>query len=441
MMERTVPDQTVPGRAEPSGEGRAGRRAGAAGGIAFGEAVRTSLAEIWAHKLRSLLIFIGVMLGAAAVVINITIIEGVKVMVWAGIKGLGFDGVIFVSGRAPEDDIERKKQGFSRGLRLSDAAVLLDGSEKLEYVAAVRLTEAVVSARGIERRVRVYGVTPSYGQVHDRHVSAGRWLDANDQSEVRRVAVLGVDLAERLFGVDEPVGKDVRIGSASFRVVGVEARLGNQFANSGWVRREMQGVLIPLSAFRAHVQGGENITILSVKTVDVDNLGAVKSEVERLVRRAHHGINDFEVENIADEILKAEKEVRVLLRNWTIVLSVIAGISLLVGGVGIYSVLKISLAERLYELGLRKAMGASDGAILLQFLVESTTLSVLGALIGCVLATALTVALSGQFEAGLPLSPFGLALGIGFAVATGLFAGFFPSLAASRLTPVEALRG
>jgi putative ABC transport system permease protein len=421
--------------------GRPAQRKGVLGGIAFGEAVRTSLSEIWAHKLRSLLIFIGVMLGAAAVVVNITIIEGVKVMVWAGIKGLGFDGVIFVSGRAPEDSLERKKQGFSRGLRLTDTNVLLDESERLEYVAAVRLTDAVVSARGIQRRVRVYGVTPSYGHVHDRHVSAGRWLNDSDQSEARRVVVLGVDLAEQLFGTDDPLGKDVRIGSALFRVVGVEERLGNKMANSGWTRREMRGVLIPLSAFRAHVSGGEKLTLLSVKTVDVNNLGAVKSEVERLVRRAHHGISDFEVENIADEILKAEKEIRVLLRNWTVVLSVIAGISLLVGGVGIYSVLKISLAERLYELGLRKAMGASDGAILLQFLVESTTLSVLGALIGCALATGLTFALAGQFEAGLPLSPLGLALGISFAVATGLFAGLFPSLAASRLMPVEALRG
>ena len=122
-------------------------------------------------------------------------------------------------------------------------------------------------------------------------------------------------------------------------------------------------------------------------------------------------------------------------------LSVISGISLLVGGVGIYSVLKISLAERLYEIGLRKSIGASDRAILTQFLVESTTLSVLGGLLGCGIGAAVTQALSGSFEAGLPLAPLGLQLGIGFAVAVGLFAGVFPSLTAARLTPIEALRG
>ena len=159
------------------------------------------------------------------------------------------------------------------------------------------------------------------------------------------------------------------------------------------------------------------------------------------MRRAHRGIGDFEVENIADEILKAEKQVRDELNNWTVVLAAIAGISLLVGGVGIYSVLKISLAERLYEIGLRKAIGASDRAILTQFMVESTTLSVLGAVLGCAVGAVISGLASGAFEAGLPLSPLGLALGVTFAVAVGLFAGVFPALSAARLTPVEALRG
>ncbi len=409
--------------------------------LALAEAIRTSLAEIWAHKLRSALTFFGVTLGTMAVVINVTIIDAVKVMVWEGIKGLGFDGVMFVSARPPEDPVEAKKISYSRGLEATDLVVLRDGAERLEHVAAVRIMDTVVRARGEQRRVRVFGVTPSYGRVHDRHVTAGRWFAASDEEDSRRVAIVGSELAGKLFGTDEPVGQTIRIGDALFRVVGVEAELGNRFANSGWGRREMNGVLIPLAALRAYLQGGERVTILTVKTGDSEHLEAVKSEIERAVRRAHHGIGDFEVENIADEILKAEKEVRTLLDNWTIILASLAGISLLVGGVGIYSVLKISLAERLYEIGLRKAIGAPDRAILAQFLVESTSLSVLGAAIGCLLAAGVARLASGAFEAGLPLSPFGVMLGVSFAVAVGLFAGLFPALAASRLTPVEALRG
>lgn len=409
--------------------------------VALGEAVRASLAEIWAHKLRSSLTLVGVILGTMAVVIMITLIEAVKVMVWDGIRGLGFDGVMFVSARPPEDLLERKKQGFSRGLSARDMAVVREGASSLEEVAAVRLAERVVSARGLARRVRVYGVTPSYAAVHDRQVEVGRWFVPSDEEERRKVAVLGAVLAENLFGTDNPVGSQVRIGKALFEVVGVETRLGNRFANSGWTRREMEGVLIPLSTFAAYLQGGERLAILSVRTAQREDLHLVKAEVERLVRRAHRGISDFEVENIADEMLRAEKEVTVLLRNWTIVLAAIAGISLVVGGVGIYSVMKISLVERLYEIGLRKAIGASDGAILLQFLVESTTLSGLGGFVGCGLGALLARLLSPHFEAGLPLSPLGLALGVSFALGAGAFAGTFPSLAASRLTPVEALRG
>jgi putative ABC transport system permease protein len=411
------------------------------GGAAPAEAIRTTLAEVWAHKLRSALTLFGVVLGTAAVVVNVTVIEGVKTMVWEGVRGLGFDGVMFVSPHTPEDPIELRKRGYSRGLATRDLDIVRSEAESLEAVAAVRLTDLVVSARGVQRRVRTYGVTPSYARVHDREVSRGRWFVQSDEVEGRKVAVLGVDLAEALFGTDDPVGKPVRIGDAIFQVVGVEARLGNKFANSGWTRREMSGVLIPLAAFRGYIQGGDGITILSVKTGDSEHLSLVKAEIERLVRRSHHGISDFEVENIADEILKAEKEIKVVLRNWTIVLAAIAGISLLVGGVGIYSVLKISLVERLYEIGLRKSIGATDRAILMQFLVESTTLSVLGAAIGCGLALGLTLVLSGSFEAGLPFSPFGLVLGISFAVAVGVFSGVFPALSASRLTPVEALHG
>jgi putative ABC transport system permease protein len=304
-------------------------------GLAFAEAVRTTLAEVWAHKLRSFLTLIGVILGTGAVVVNITVIEGIKVMIWDGIRGLGFDGVMFVSSQPPEDPVERKKVGLSRGLTQRDVGVLRAGGERLEAVAALRMMETVIRAGGEDRRVRVYGITPSYGVVHGREVTAGRWIDEGDQLESRRVAVLGIELAETLFGNQNPIGRTVRVEETQFRVIGVEGRLGNQFANSGWSRREMNGVLIPLNTFRAYLRGGEQVNILTVKTADLENLELVKSEIERLVRRSHKGVGDFEVENVADEMLRAEKEIRVIIRNWTIVLGSIAGISLLVGGIGI----------------------------------------------------------------------------------------------------------
>lgn len=407
----------------------------------FAEAVRTSLSEIWAHKMRSILTFIGVMLGTAAVIVMVTMMEGLKAVIWEGAETLGFDGVLYISSEAPTNLLERKKLTQSRGMTVRDVEVLVDGAEHLEHVAAVRLREEVVRGNGTDRRARIYGVTRSYADVHNRSVTRGRWFDAGDEEERRKVAILGCELAQTLYGSRDPVGTDIRIGSSIFRVIGVENRLGNEVVQEEFLRREMRGVLVPLATYRTYLDGGESVSYLSVKTASVDNLGLVNAEVERLMRRAHRGVGDFEIENVAQEMVKARERVGEMLRNMSVVLASIAAISLLVGGVGIYSVMKISLSERLFEIGLRKAIGASDRSIMLQFLVEATTLSVLGAFVGCLLATGITALASSQFEAGLPLAPLGLLLGVSFAVGTGLFAGLFPSLAAARLMPVDCLRG
>ncbi len=409
--------------------------------LAFLEATRTSITEIWAHKLRSLLTFIGVMLGTTALIVMVTMMEGLKAVIWEGAASLGFDGVFFVSRQAPTSLLERKKLTQSRGMTVRDVDVLTSGGELLRSVAGVRMRDDIVHGNGIDRRVRVYGVTRSYADVHERTVTRGRWFDAADEEDARRVAVVGVDFAATMFGSREPIGADIRVGQAVFRVIGVEGRIGNQVIQEDFAMKEMQGVLVPLASYRAYLDGGESVSYLSVRTDDIDNLGQVKAELERLMRRSHRGVGDFEIENVAEEMVRARERVGKLLRNMSFVLGAIAAISLLVGGVGIYSVMRISLAERLYEIGLRKAIGASDRSIMLQFLVESTTLSVLGAGVGCLLAAVITTLASSQFEAGLPLAPLGLLLGVGFAVGVGVFAGLFPSLSAARMTPVDCLRG
>ncbi|MGZ8832814.1 MAG: ABC transporter permease, partial [Thermoanaerobaculia bacterium] len=169
---------------------------------------------------------------------------------------------------------------------------------------------------------------------------------------------------------------------------------------------------------------------------------SVEAEIETSARfrQAHNGIGDVRIENVGKDILKERGQIVVILRNWRIIFFSIAAISLLIGGVGIFSVLKISISERLFEIGLRKSMGATDGEIFMQFLIESITLSVAGAGIGLLGGIALVKAISGAFPAGLPVSMFGLMVASGFAVSIGLLAGLYPSISASRLEPVEALR-
>lgn len=409
--------------------------------MAIGEALRTTLVEVWSHKLRSLLTLLGVILGTVAVVTMVSLIDAVKATIWTGIDSLGLRGVMFVSQATPESDLEARKVQLSDGLVAADAARLVAGSEEIAAAAPAAMTRQVMAWGDRNRSVQVTGTTPEYAVVLNRTVASGRFLSDLDLRREHRVVVLGKLLAEDLFGSSDPVGQWVRLGSARFEVIGVGARVGNDMISDSWSRTEMRGATIPLTTLQSVFGGGERVPTVVVKTRSTDRLGAVRRHLDNLLWRRHHRVADFAVENVAAEILRAEREIDEMLDGWTVVLLAISAISLVVGGVGIFSVMQISLAERLYEIGLRKAIGAEDRDLLVQFLVEAAFLSAVGAAVGLVLAVGLCAAVGPNFEAGLPISPLAIGLAVLFAVGVGLLAGLYPSLRAARLTPVEALRG
>ena len=409
--------------------------------MVLGEAVRTAAVEVWSHKLRSLLTLVGVVLGTLAVVVMVSLIEAIKVQVWSGIESLGLRGVLFVSTSAPRTPLDEQRAHLSEGLRREDATALADGAADVRAAAPVVFSQQVAAWGDVTRSVRITGTTPEYADVMDRKTRAGRFLSDLDLERRRRVAVLGHVLATDLFGSDDPVGKWIRIGRHRFEVVGVGARIGNDMVNDGWSRREMESVTVPVTTFQSLLGSGERVPTLAVKAASTDRLGDLGNHLENLLWRRHNRVEDFEVENVAAEIVEAERHIHDMLRGWSIVLFAISAISLVVGGVGIFSVLQISLAERLYEIGLRKSIGAQDRDILLQILVESVFLSALGAALGLVAGMVLCGLFSGFFESGLPVSEFAIGLALLFAVGVGLVAGLYPSLRAAGLEPVEALRG
>jgi putative ABC transport system permease protein len=409
--------------------------------MVIGEALRTTFSEVWSHKLRSSLTLVGVVLGTFAVVFMVTLIEAVKVEVWNGLESLGLSGVLFVSTETPTSNLDLKRAHLSEGLRLEDAENVVTASQQIAAAAPAAFAQRVIAWGDASRSTRITGTTPAYAVVMSREADKGRYLSDLDLERKRRVVFLGHLLAEELFGGRESIGQWVRIGEHRFEVIGVGARMGNDFVSDGWSRREMQGATIPLTTMQALYGGGERVPTVVVKVSDTDGLSALFAHLKNFIWRQHNRVEDFEVENVAAEILDAEKQVDEQLRGWTIVLFSISAISLVVGGVGIFSVLQISLAERLFEIGLRKSIGAEDRDILIQFLIEAVFLSALGAFFGFLLAVVGCAALSGFFDAGLPISGFAVLLAIVFAISIGLLAGIYPSLRAARLTPVEALAG
>jgi putative ABC transport system permease protein len=404
------------------------------------EPVRTSLAEIRSHKLRSALTLIGIVLGTTALVVIVSVIGGVALAVEKGLTDLGFDGVVMVSGQRPVDALERKKAGYSKGLRAADLKVIEAGRELVTHAAPAVQVRETVRINGQNIAANVEGITPAYGEVRNRYANAGRFIVDSDVTYVAMVAVIGQQLKVDTFGNEEALGREVLIRGLRFRIVGVMPMWGSSQVSGGEMRRQNNGIYIPLSTAQKHFVGSDVVHYYAFKIGDQDQLAFGEAEIEALLRRSHRGISDFRVMNIGEEILRVRKEVADLIDNWRAVLGAIAGISLLVGGIGIFSVMQISISERVFEIGLRKSIGATDGAIFIQFLIESVSLSLVGGLGGSVLGYAVTLGVGTAFPDGLSVSPMGIVLAAGFAIVIGLSAGVMPALRASRMAPVEALR-
>ena len=403
------------------------------------ESVRTSFEEVKGHPLRSFFTLIGVILGTLAIVVVMSVLDGVERAVWQGVEDLGMDGVLVLSQRKPSDPMERAKAHLSHGLRVEDQKYF-EASNLINAIGPVGESRAVVTAGKVTRRIDVYGITPAFVSIKGRKTSAGRFFGESDIESKKPVCVVGFKLKEQLFGGDEAIGQQVSVGGRRLTVIGVGTKFNMQFVNDDDMRKETGGVYIPFTVYEDMFGRANAISYMLAKAGDPEKSIDAEDEAAGIVAHAHNNIHDVRVENVGKEILKERGNIVGQLRNWRIVFFSIAGVSLLIGGVGIFSVLKISISERLFEIGLRKSIGAGDGEIFMQFLIEAVTLSVVGATIGVLLGIGMVKLISGFFPAGLPVSLFGLSVASGFAISMGLLAGLYPSISASRMQPVEALR-
>ena len=396
-----------------------------------------ALESLTSNKMRSGLTILGIVIGVGAVIAMLAIGSGAENTITGSISELGTNLIFIVDGG---DEEVRNPQP----LTLDDSEAIGDSLvvPAVEAVAPILSGGAEASYSGQSHRTSISGVTPDYQAVRNVGLSEGEFISEVHMLGLAAVAVIGPDTAEELFGHSEGVvGEVIRISGQPFRIIGVKEAIGG----SGFQNPDDE-ILIPLSTAQTRLlrRPMDEVDMIIAQAVDADSVSQANQEIAALLRARHRtpiGLDDFTIFTQQDFIDTAQTITGVL----TIFLGGIAGISLLVGGIGIMNIMLVSVTERTREIGLRKAVGARKRDIMLQFLTESALLSLFGGLVGIALGWGLSslvgaIAAANEAELNPAIGLDAVLLATLFSAAVGLFFGIYPAKRAADLEPVEALR-
>ncbi|MBM2826735.1 MAG: putative transporter permease protein [Dehalococcoidia bacterium] len=403
-----------------------------------------ALQSIQANKLRSSLTMLGIIIGVGAVIALMSIGRGTQATITARVANLGTN-LLFVRPGSTQAGNVSQGQGTARSLTLEDARAITE-SGSVPHAAAVAPEsstngQVVVGSRNM--RTRIVGVTESYEQVRNYQLEYGEFVSPSHVDTKAAVAVLGANVANTLFPDDNPLEQRIKINRQLFRVIGVlKAKGGTGFGSQD------DQIIIPVTTLMSRLSaqrstsGVQNVALINVQVTSAKDVEAAKTEIATLLRERHRiqREDDFEVSS-QEEALQTLNQITGV---FTMFLGSIAGISLLVGGIGIMNIMLVSVTERTREIGIRKAVGAKRRDILMQFLVEATVLSLTGGGMGLTLGLVASRLLRKVSMNGNPLntvvSPDIIVLAVVVSAAIGLFFGVYPATRAAKLNPIEALR-
>jgi putative ABC transport system permease protein len=402
--------------------------------------VRSALRALMANKLRSALTMLGIVIGVGAVVALLSIGTGAQAAITSRIEGIGANLVTVFSGSRNNFTPAGAGGGATAPLTYEEAQQL----RGLPGVAAVSpqiQSRQTLKYQSKQTNAQTVGVVPDYVIAHPDQLDHGRFITQSDLNAKSRVAVVGSQIVTDLFGGLDPVGKSIKINNILFQVVGVMKSQGSGgfgFSRDATVYVPLTTALARLS--RQRVGNEQTVSTIEVSASSSDSIPTAISAITERLRTLHKirpgATDDFSVMSQAD-ILSAATQVTGVL---TVFLGAIAGISLVVGGIGIMNIMLVSVTERTREIGLRKAVGARKRDILYQFLTETVTLSVLGGVIGILIGWGISALVGATGLITTRVSLESVALAFGFSAAVGLFFGIYPANRAAGLKPIEALR-
>ena len=400
------------------------------------EAIRIALSQIWVNRMRSILTLLGMLIGVGSVVGIVSISEGMRRTVIDEFGQLGGANLIRIMPLSYiiKDGRYVPVDRFTP-MSLDDAVVVEGVSDALEAVLPRLETGAEIRHGKAGSNVRVQATLPVYARVYNWDVAEGRFLSARDLQQWRSVCVLGEEIGRELFGRRSPLGREVKLRGRRYTVVGVmEERKG---IGRDWGKQ----VLVPVSTAQRRIFGHKTISGLDVFARDPADVPQMIPAIEKALEQRHGPDAQYRIISNKGFLEQIEQVILVM----KLVTGGIAGISLLVGGIGIMNIMLVSVTERTREIGIRKALGARPATLLLQFVVEAVALSLCGGLMGVALGVGVGFGIS-QIIEHFAESPFpsvvsldAVLFALGVSVSIGLFFGIFPAARASRLDPVEAL--
>jgi putative ABC transport system permease protein len=388
-----------------------------------------------AHKLRTALSLLGIVVGVGAVVLMVAVGQGAEERILGTIRNMGSNLIVVSAGQTRLVAGRQRQFAIETTLVPGDADAITDQCPAVEAAAPTTSKKLPVRWQAETTNTKVLGIAPEGFRVRSIAVEPGRPFGPEEDRARRRVAVLGPTVVRNLFGDVDPVGLRIRIGRVPFEVIGVTTPKGMD--PNGLDQDDL--VLVPLGTAMRRLLNTTHLEAIYVRAHRSDLLEEAEAQIRALLRRRHRlrdEPDDFTVQNQA-VLLKAERETA---RSVTLLIGSVAGISLLVGGVGILAVMLVSVRERTREIGLRRAIGATRGDIRTQFLLESGLLASVGGLLGVLvgIASAIAVPALGTWETSFSWPVAAAALGFSFVV--GVVFGSYPAACAARLEPVEALR-
>jgi putative ABC transport system permease protein len=397
--------------------------------------LKVAIKSIMKSRMRSLLTALGIIIGVSSVVVMVAIGDGAQLTVEESIDSLGSNLIIISPGSSNSGGVRGGMGSFNK-FTLEDAdkikseAILISGVSPL-----VRSGGQIIGGTG-NWSTQIQGVSADYLSIRSWSLSSGEFFSERDNTARAKVCVLGSEVAENLFSGDDPVGKQVRIKSVPFKVIGVLKSKGQ--TSSGTSSDDI--VLAPSRTVLDRLSGGRFISSIQATAVSAEKSEAAQAELRSIMRESHKieqgEDDDFTVKDQSDIAEAATETSKVL----TYLLASIAGVSLLVGGIGIMNIMLVSVNERTREIGIRLSIGARTSDILIQFLTEAIVLSLSGGTIGVVLSFIITYILNNYTDQRAAINPEVIAVAFGFAAIIGVFFGFYPARKAAALDPIDALR-